>query len=232
MLHSLFLSGIVKKVEVKVEVKVKVEIEVEVKAKVKMSGIWAIILAAGESRRMGFPKMLLTFNGKTMIENVIGNVTGSVVDNTMVVLGADRDVLIDLIQKSSVKYCYNDNYKDGMLSSVKCGFTNLPSDFEAVMVFQGDQPLITPKVINAVIDAYRLSGKGIVIPVYKEKRGHPLLIDRKYSNEIEKLNTREGLRSLAYQFSDDVLEIETGEPGILRDFDTYEDYKKEINQIQ
>ena len=197
-----------------------------------MGGLWGIILAAGESKRMGFPKMLLTFNGRTMIENVIVNVTRSDVDNTMVVLGAGRDALIELIRKSSVKYCYNDNYKEGMLSSVKCGFRNLPSDFEAVLVFQGDQPMITPKAINMVIEAYRLSGKGIVIPVYEKKRGHPLLIDRKYRDEIEKLDTREGLRSLAYQFSDDVLEVETDDPGILRDFDTYEEYKKEINQIQ
>jgi molybdenum cofactor cytidylyltransferase len=197
-----------------------------------MGGLWGIILAAGESKRMRFPKMLLTLNGKTMIENVIVNVTGSDVDNTMVVLGADRDILIELVEKSSVKYCYNDNYKEGMLSSVKCGFRNLPSDFEAVLVFQGDQPMITPKVINTVIEAYRLTGKGIVIPVYEKKRGHPLLINRKYRNEIEKLDIREGLRSLAYQFSDDVLEVETDNSGILRDFDTYEDYKKEINQIQ
>ena|SRR5450759_329151 len=199
---------------------------------IPMGGLWSIILAAGESKRMGFPKMLLTFNGRTMIENVIRNVTGSVVDNTMVVLGADREALIELVKKSSVKYCYNDNYKEGMLSSVKCGFRNLPSDFEAVLVFQGDQPMITPKVINTVIEAYRLSGKGIVIPVYEKKRGHPLLINRKYRNKIEKLDTREGLRSLAYQFSDDVLEVKTDDSGILRDFDTYEDYKKEINQIQ
>lgn len=92
--------------------------------------------------------------------------------------------------------------------------------------------MITPKVINTVIEAYRLSGKGIVIPVYEKKRGHPLLINRKYRNEIEKLDTHEGLRSLAYQFSDDVLEVKTDDSGILRDFDTYEDYKKEINQIQ
>ena len=197
-----------------------------------MGRLWSIILAAGESRRMGFPKMLLTFNGRTMMENVIGNVTGSNVDNTMVVLGADRDMLIDLVEKFSVKHCYNDNYKEGMLSSVKCGFRNLPADFEAVLVFQGDQPLITPKVINTVIEAYRLSGKGIIIPVFEKKRGHPLLISRKYRNEIEKLDTREGLRTLAYQFSDDVLEVETDDSGILRDFDTYEEYKKEINQIQ
>jgi molybdenum cofactor cytidylyltransferase len=197
-----------------------------------MGGLWGIILAAGESKRMGFPKMLLTFNGKPMLENVIRNVKSSNVDNTLVILGADREVLKDLVVKSSVKYCFNENYKEGMLSSVKCGFRNIPSDFEAVLVFQGDQPLITPEAINTVIEAYRLSGKGIVIPVYEKKRGHPLLIDKRYRNEIDKLDPGKGLRSLAYQFSDDVLEIETDDSGILRDFDTFEDYKNEINQTQ
>jgi molybdenum cofactor cytidylyltransferase len=166
-----------------------------------------------------------------MLENVIINVIRSEVENTMVVLGADRNILIELIEKYSVSNCYNANYKEGMLSSVKCGFNNLPADFKAVLIFQGDQPLITTKVINAIIEAYNSADKGIVIPVYNKKRGHPLLIDRKYRDEIEKLDTRLGLRSLAYQFHDDVLEVETDDPGILRDFDTYEEYKKEINQM-
>ena len=179
---------------------------------------------------MGFPKMMLPFNGTSMIEKVIMNVKMSDVENILVVLGAYKEKLKDQIKKASVKYCINDNYKEGMLSSVKCGFRNLPSDLEAVLVFQGDQPLIGPNVINSVIESFRLSGKGIVIPVYKKKRGHPLLIDKKFRNEIERLDEREGLRSLAYRFSEDVLEVDTDDPGILRDFDTFEDYNIELNQ--
>ena len=196
-----------------------------------MAEIWAIILAAGESKRMGSPKMLLPFMGITIIENVIANVSGSKVDNIMVVLGADRDSIVKLIRTKAVNYCYNENYKDGMLSSVVCGFRNIPIDHSAVLVFQGDQPLITPKAINSVIEVYLSSGKGIVIPVYESKRGHPILIDRKYRNEIQKLNPAEGLRSLALKYSDDVLEVNTDIAGILRDFDTYDEYKDEINKI-
>jgi len=117
-----------------------------------MSEIWGLILAAGESKRMGSPKMLLTFNGKTMIENVITNVERSEVNNTMVILGSYREILSDIVLQSNVRICYNDNYKEGMLSSVKCGFKNLPDHFQAAMVFQGDQPFIPPEVINSVID--------------------------------------------------------------------------------
>jgi len=197
-----------------------------------MDGIGAIILAAGESKRMGFPKMLLPFHGATMIENVIANVSESLVESALVVLGAEKDKLIEVIKKTTATWCYNYNYKEGMLSSVKCGFQNLSLDIKVVLVFQGDQPLITSDVINSLIESYKSSGKGIVIPVYNGKRGHPLLIDRKYSNDIEKLDTRDGLRSLAYKFSEDVLVVETECPGILRDFDTYKEYINEINQTE
>ena len=119
-----------------------------------------------------------------------------------------------------------------MLSSVQCGFRNLISNSDAILVFQGDQPLIAAEVVNKVIEAYRAADKGIVIPTCNKKRGHPILIDKKYRNEIEKLDAREGLRSLSSLVPDDVLEIETDSEGILRDFDTYHDYETEINKRQ
>jgi molybdenum cofactor cytidylyltransferase len=197
-----------------------------------MGEIWAVILAAGESKRMGSPKMLLPFNGSTMIECVIANVTKSDVDKTIVVLGAGKEALIQLAGKLRIGYCYNESYKEGMLSSVQCGFKNLPSGCNASLVFQGDQPLITSNTINTVINAYLSSGKGIIIPVYRNKRGHPILIDMKYRNDIDKLSPDKGLRSLAYKFPADVFEVDTDESGILRDFDTYDQYIKEINLIK
>ena len=197
-----------------------------------MGEIWAVILAAGESKRMGSPKMLLPFNGSTMIECVIANVTKSDADKIIVVLGAEKEALIQLTGKWHIEYCYNENYKEGMLSSVQCGFKNLPPGCKASLVFQGDQPLITYITINTVINAYISSEKGIVIPVYRDKRGHPILIDMKYRNDIDKLSRDKGLRSLAYKFAADVFEVETDESGILRDFDTYEQYKKGINLIK
>lgn len=197
-----------------------------------MGEIWAIILAAGESKRMGSPKMLLPFNDSTMMECVISNVVKSIVDKIIVVLGAERETLVQLADKLHVETCYNENYKEGMLSSVQCGFRHLPSGCKASLVFQGDQPLITFNTVNAVINAYASSEKGIVIPVFGKKRGHPILLDMKYRNIIDKLSPDEGLRSLAYRFPADVLEVDTDESAILWDFDTYEQYKKGINLIK
>jgi molybdenum cofactor cytidylyltransferase len=197
-----------------------------------MKNIWSIILAAGESKRMGFPKMLLEFDGKTMIENVIEHVADSDTVGNLVVLGANREKVMEVILKYNVTYCYNDNYKNGMLSSVQCGFNNLPSDVDAVLVFQGDQPFISSAVINNVISAYLSSGKGIVIPAYKGKRGHPILLDGRYRKEIDDLDPQKGLREITSLHAGDVLVVETDEEGILRDFDTMDDYIKEINQTK
>ncbi len=193
-----------------------------------MKEIWAIILAAGESKRMGFPKMLLPFRGTTIIEQVIENVINSQVKETVVVLGAERYEIQKVIRNWPVKHCINEAYKEGMLSSVKCGFRFLPHDFEAALVFPGDQPFIKPEITDRVISAFRLSGKGLVMPVYGNKRGHPLLISSRYRDEVMLLDPGEGLRALARNFSDDVLEVETDTPDILKDIDDQEDYLNEL----
>jgi len=100
-----------------------------------------------------------------------------------------------------------------------------------VLVILGDQPGIGSSVIDEVIDAYRKSGKGIIIPVYKSKHGHPVLVDQKYRKEVEKLDPADGLRSLFRKFPDDVFEVDTKNPAILKDIDTQEDYLNELKQF-
>ena len=193
-----------------------------------MSQIWAIILAAGESKRMRLPKMLLPFRGSTIIEQVIENTINSQVDDTVVVLGSGSDEIIKVISNWPVRYCVNSNYRDGMLSSVKCGFRFLLSSYEAALVFPGDQPFIKPEVTDLLIAAFRKSNKGIVIPVSGSKRGHPILISSEYHEDIMCLRPEEGLRELPGKHPADVLEVDTATNDILVDIDTPEDYHKEL----
>ncbi|OFY64091.1 MAG: hypothetical protein A2V64_12855 [Bacteroidetes bacterium RBG_13_43_22] len=196
-----------------------------------MSQIWAIILAAGESKRMDVPKMLLPFNGKTIIEKVIENVISSEVSKTLVVLGSEAGLILETIIDLPVSHCYNENYREGMFSSVKCGFSNLPAKFEAVIVLPGDYPAIGAEIINLLIESFRKSEKKIVLPLFRGKRGHPILISNDYSEEVMSLDPKEGLRALASKFPDDVLEINVKTSAILRDIDTIEDYFNELKQI-
>lgn len=196
-----------------------------------MNEIWGIVLAAGSSRRMKKQKLLLPFKGKTIIETVIDNIVPALQTNIVVVLGANRNEISKEISKFQVKLVENRNHLSGMLSSVICGIGSLPESSKAVLAYLGDQPQIETDVTFKVIDAYKKSGKGIVIPVYKGKRGHPVLIDMKYRSEIKQLDPEKGLRQLMEKFRTDIREIECGRPEILRDIDTPQDYNFETSKI-
>ena len=197
-----------------------------------MTGMWAIILAAGESRRMGSPKMLLPFNGTTVIGQVIENVLAAGVIDTLVIAGADREEIIKAVKSYPVQHSYNDNFRSGMLSSVQCGFAFLPDHCHAALIVPGDQPMISAMEIKKVMEAWKESGKGIVMPVYNGKRGHPLVVDMKYRAEVLSLPEEDGLRALAARHPDDVIEAETDDQSVLRDIDTREDYLNELKIIK
>jgi len=195
-----------------------------------MKGIWAIVLAAGESTRMGSPKMILPYEGLTIIEKVLENVLDSEVEKVVTVLGSHKEEVMKVIERFPVLHCYNSNYKNGMLSSVKCGFEFLPGDFRAAMIFLGDQPMIETSVINKMIYAYHESGKGILVPVFENKRGHPLMADRKYRDEIITLDDPAGLKAILRRHPDDLLEVDTENSSVLKDIDTREDYNNQVNK--
>ena len=195
-----------------------------------MSNHWAVILAAGSSRRMGKPKLLLPYGQSTIIETVVDNILNSCIEHVMIVLGPNQNEIHRALSKKPVQFCHNRDHDKGMLSSVICGIRALPPDALSALIFLGDQPGIPPAVINRVFEAYKEELYGIVIPVTAHRRGHPLLVDMKYRKALEQLDLEEGLRSLRHQFPEDVLEVEVDEPGILVDIDTHEDYEKALLQ--
>ncbi len=195
-----------------------------------MNGIWAIVLAAGESRRMGTPKMLLPYNDVTIIEQVIRNLMDANVDRVVVVVGAGKEEIMKVTRRYDVFHCYNENYKSGMLSSVKCGFYSLPEGCLAALIMPGDQPMTGPGEINRVISSFLENDRGLIMAVHNGKRGHPLIVDMKYLEEVLSLPEEAGLRALAERHPDDVLESDTDDPSVLRDIDTQEDYMNEISK--
>jgi molybdenum cofactor cytidylyltransferase len=216
--------------------------------------IWAVVLAAGESRRMGPQKLLLPYGGATVIGAVVAAAAGSRVDGVMVVLGADRDAVRAALERAAddgrgapaaeggapdvapslagsasngVAFTINESYRSGMLSSIQAAFRALPSEATAAVVMLGDQPFLPARVIDAVVAAYGEGGKGIVVPVYGGRRGHPLLVDLKHRDEVLRLDPAVGLRQLLRAHPEDVREIEVDEAAILRDLDTPADYREQ-----
>jgi molybdenum cofactor cytidylyltransferase len=193
-----------------------------------MPEICAIVLAAGKSERMGTNKLLLPFQGKPMISAVVDQIMASGINYICVVLGAFRNDMLAVVSELPVKHCYNADYELGMFTSVQCGFRNMPSTSDAAIVFLGDQPMIPGEVTDRLIHEYARSGKGILIPVFSGKRGHPVLIDKKYAQVIVTLVPERGLHSLFDLYPLDIQEVDVAIPGILRDIDTLQDYENEI----
>jgi molybdenum cofactor cytidylyltransferase len=192
--------------------------------------ICALLLAAGESRRMGKPKLLLPFGQKTIVEHIVDNILQSRADKILVVLGSHREEILSKILDRPVLSVINHRYKEGMLSSIQAGFAALPKDTEAALVCLGDQPFIPKTVLDRLIASYEQTQKGIVLPVYKNRRGHPVLIDMKHKQEVLKLSPDIGLRALVHNNPQDVLEVKVETPNILKDIDKPEDYARELKK--
>ena len=191
--------------------------------------IWAIILAAGESRRMGTQKLLLPFGDTTIAGAVVSTAAASRVDRVLVVLGADRQAVRDKLEPlvlagARLEFTVNDDYRLGMLTSIQAGLRALPAEAAAAVIMLGDQPFLPGRVVDAVIAARDAGGPGLIIPIFQGRRGHPVLIDLKYKDEILALDPLDGLRALMRAHAGDVLEVDVGDANILRDLDTPEDF--------
>ncbi len=180
--------------------------------------IGAVILAAGESRRMGKPKLLLQIKGKPMIERIIDSFS-SVVDRLIVVLGHKPENLIPVLQKLKARWVVNENYHEGMVSSFKKGLNEL-RDCRAVFLALGDQPFVDRKFLKQAIEAWR-NGARIVSPVYKGKKGHPVLFDQSLFDEILSLRKQEVVRDVIHRHDDEHYLVEAGRWAII-DLDTPE----------
>jgi molybdenum cofactor cytidylyltransferase len=194
--------------------------------------IVGIILSAGESKRMGTPKQLLPWGKTIILQQVIDNATASHLDKVLLVLGSHADEITGKITISSkTGIAVNHDFKEGMSSSVKCGVKNAPAGAEAFMLLLGDQPFISPAIIDRVLDDYRKSKRGIVIPVYDNKHGHPVIFDAKYKQELLVI-ADQGAKSVVNNHLQDILEVCLDVPEILTDIDTPQDYQKARGQAK
>lgn len=190
--------------------------------------ICAIILAAGESRRMGTPKLLLPFAGTTVIGHVVDQVLRSRVDQTFVVVGHEADHIATELSGRPISIAINSQYREGMFTSVRCGIRALPRQCDAIMLLLGDQPRITSGLIDEMTRAFPTAGKIILVPVYQGRRGHPILFSARYREEILTHYDDVGLRGLLLAHSDEILEFPVSFSAATSDMDNPEDYQREL----
>jgi molybdenum cofactor cytidylyltransferase len=189
----------------------------------------AILLAAGESRRMGKPKLLLPLGDSTVLEKAIDNLLNSRVDEVIVVVGDRAQEMIERIGSRPVKVTVNPAYRQGMSTSIVAGLNLVDDNARAVMLALADQPLIDSQTINKLIEAFIGHDRGIVVPAYKGRRGHPVIFSTRYKEELLGLGGDIGGRQIIKEHANDVLELAVDSQGINIDIDTRDDYHSQVD---
>jgi molybdenum cofactor cytidylyltransferase len=185
-----------------------------------------VILAAGASTRLGKPKQLLLYQGKTLLGHAINEAANSKVDAVVVVLGKDADLFKKEIDEKKVRVAINSSWEEGMASSVCLGLDTLLNDkpyIDAVIFMVCDQPHISSSILNELIKIQQKTTKQIVTCNYGESIGPPALFHKKYFKELMKLSGDAGARKIIQQNMNDVAIISFPEGRI--DIDTNEDYE-------
>ena len=182
-----------------------------------------IILAAGESRRMGYPKPLLKIGERTFIEQIAETML-AVVPRLVIVLGAHRErVRVAIPPDPRITIVENPNYARGQLSSLKVGLSAIQPDASGALVHLGDHPLVRVETFRAIIDCYNQTGKLIVIARHNGRRGHPVIFDRVVFDELQAAPEEEGARHVVNADAARVVYVDRDDPGINLDLDTPSD---------
>jgi molybdenum cofactor cytidylyltransferase len=189
----------------------------------------AIILAAGESKRMGEAKQLMPLGKSTLLEQAIDNLLNSSVDETIVVLGHKAEEITRKIANKPVKVVINPDYQQGMSTSIVAGLIMVDPRSRAVMLALGDQPLVASRTINQLIEAFNKNRKGIAVPTYQGRRGHPIIFDIKYKAELFKLKGDIGGREIIQNHPKDVFMVAVDSESVVSDIDTKDDYQSQLS---
>ena len=194
--------------------------------------IGAIVLAAGESTRMGTQKLLLPYAGSTVIEEIVDRVLRSDVDTCVVVTGHEPERVREQLGARDVLFAQNDNYREGMLSSVRAGLAASDESWNAALIVLGDQPSLRAETINVLIQSHFTRPGDIVVPAFEGRRGHPLLVPMHFREEIVERFDETGLRGLLHTHPESVTEVTVDTATILEDMDYPEDYRRAIEALE
>jgi molybdenum cofactor cytidylyltransferase len=188
-----------------------------------MTGL--IILAAGESSRLGFPKQTLLFNGKTLLELAIEAGLKSKNRPVIVVLGANANAIENGIKAYDANIIYNADWAEGMASSIRIAIKNLQklNAVDGVVIMLCDQPFVTRAIIDNLLYKQQETGKKIIASTYNGTLGVPVLFDRSFFNELLLLEGHEGAKKILNNHPDDIAAIPFEKGSI--DIDTIADYE-------
>lgn len=187
--------------------------------------ISAILLGAGRSKRMGADKLSLPWGRRTVLEHCFNALLKSDVQELVVVLSLQNEGLKNLFQARKVRVVINPYSDKGMSTSIRRGIEALRPKNDGILIALGDQPFLKTRTINVLIHAFNRGEGQIIRPSFWGRMGHPVLFDRKYKRELLNLEGDLGGRSVIERHPEDVRVVPVRSMGVVRDVDTWQDYK-------
>jgi molybdenum cofactor cytidylyltransferase len=175
----------------------------------------AVILSGGASRRMGTPKALLPYRGGTFLEHLLKITDHPRIGWRRVVLGADAGAIVAGTEFRADEIIINENWEDGQLSSIQAGVRSLPGGTYGMLLCLIDHPLISRELVGELVSRFYESGKAIALPVYKGRRGHPVIFAARLYQELLSAPLETGARAVVWAHREEVCEMETDEEGCV-----------------
>jgi molybdenum cofactor cytidylyltransferase len=191
----------------------------------------AIILAAGESRRMGEPKQLLPFGNKTMLECVLDAFDSPKIAQTIVVLGHKADVIGSRIGYTRAKIVQNPSFAKGMFTSVQAGLRALPRGAKVVLIALCDQPRLKRATVEKLVVTFERQKHKILVPSIDGRQGHPLLLSARYLKEILAMDETLTLKHFLANHDDDIARLVVDDKSVLVDIDDRATYNRESREL-
>lgn len=192
----------------------------------KKTDLWAVVLAAGYSSRMGCFKPLLDMGGQSALERVIQTLQQGGISSVVVVTGHQQEQLEPIISRMGAQNAYNDRFAEGMFTSVQQGISALPAEASGCLFTLVDYPLIEPEVIGLLLAEHEEEPEKFIVPTFQGKKGHPLVIPMVYRQEILENDGKEGLKGITRRHEAQMIRIPVETETVVLDMDTPEAYEE------
>ncbi|GAB1409380.1 nucleotidyltransferase family protein [Desulfovibrionales bacterium] len=189
-----------------------------------------VILAAGMGTRMGQTKQLLPLHGKPLVQHVLDAARSSVLTHLTLILGHAHEIILPALDTTGVAVLINPQYASGQSTSVHLGLAHGP-DADGVMFLLGDQPCVTPLLIDTLVHVFCTEQPWAVVPMYQQQPGNPVILGRALMREASCVDGDTGARPLLQRHAAHVRHFAVENPLLLRDVDTLEDYMELVAAV-